>query len=385
MKYVIIIPDGAADKPIPELAGKTPLQAAHIASIDRMAREGRCGVVQNIPDGMPPGSDVAIMSLVGYDPTDHYSGRAPLEAAALGIETGEREWIFRCNLVEIRDGIMRDHSAGNISNETARKLIGMLNSRLAEESIRFYSGVSYRNLMVIEKDLHVTTTPPHDILDRPCSEFLPKGRGSAILRSLIEASQVLFKDLDNSPATSIWLWGEGKPTRLDSFKQRFGIRGAVVTAVDLVRGIGKLIGWDVIDVPGATGWYDTDYRAKGEAAIRSLEDHDLACIHIEATDEAGHEGNVQQKIASLEKIDTDIVEPVLHHLGSRSTGGWRALLLPDHPTPCAIRTHILDPVPFCLVGSDVEPDEHESYSEAILADKSLSPIPGHELMGLLIS
>ncbi len=385
MKYVIIIPDGAADEPIPELSGKTPLQVARITSIDRMAREGRCGVVQNIPEGMPPGSDVAIMSVVGYDPMSNYSGRAPLEAAAIGIETGESEWILRCNLVEIRNGIMRDHSAGNISNEAARELIAILNDKLADDSIRFYPGVSYRNLMVIKSPLRVTTTPPHDILDQPCSDFLPRGEGSASLRSLIAASQELFKDLGNLSATSIWLWGEGKPTRLESFEQRFGIRGAVVTAVDLVRGIGKLIGWDVIDVPGATGWYDTDYRAKGEAAIRSLEEHDLACIHIEATDEAGHEGNFQQKIASLEKIDTDIVEPVLHFLGSSQTDGWRALLLPDHPTPCAIRTHTPDPVPFCLAGSNVEPDDHNSYSEAILADKSMSPIPGHELMRLFIS
>ena len=385
MKHVIIIPDGAADLPITELSGKTPLQAAHLPFIDQLAKEGRCGGVQNVPEGMSPGSDVAIMSLVGYDPTGSYSGRAPLEAAAMDLKTGDKEWIFRCNLVEIRDGVMRDHSAGNISNEAAGKLIATLNNRLADESIRFYPGVSYRNIMIIKGDMHVTTTPPHNILDQPCSPYLPKGEGASTLISLIEESRKLLKGFNESSATSIWLWGEGKPTRLESFEHRFGIRGAVVTAVDLMRGIGKLIGWDVVNVPGATGWYDTDYRAKGAAALRALANHDLACIHIEATDEAGHEGNFQQKITSLERIDADIVGPVVHYLKSSYSEGWRVLLLPDHPTPCSVRTHTPDPVPYCLTGSNIESDDNESFSEALLEGNPISPIRGHELMGIFTS
>jgi len=385
MKHVIIIPDGAADLPITELGGKTPLQAAHLPFINRLAREGRCGGVQNVPEGMSPGSDVAIMSLVGYDPTESYSGRAPLEAAAMDLDIDNRDLIFRCNLVEIRDGIMHDHSAGNISNEAARKLIAALNSRLANEHIRFYPGVSYRNLMIIKRDMHVTTTPPHNILDQPCFSYLPQGEGASTLKYLTEESQKLLKNFNESSATSIWLWGEGKPTRLESFEHRFGIRGAVVTAVDLVRGIAKLIGWDVIDVPGATGWYDTDYRAKGAAALRALANNDLVCVHIEAPDEAGHEGNFQQKITSLERIDTDIVGPIVDHLKSSYSEGWRVLLLPDHPTPCSIRTHTPDPVPYCLTGSDVEADDNQSFSEAMIDRNPISPNRGHELMAVFIS
>ncbi len=385
MKHVIIIPDGAADLPITELSGKTPLQAAHLPFIDQLAKEGRCGGAQNVPEGMLPGSDVAIMSLVGYDPTGSYSGRAPLEAAAMDLEIGNREWIFRCNLVEIRDGVMCDHSAGNISNEGARKLIAALNSRLASEDIRFYPGVSYRNLMIIKRDMHVTTTPPHNILDQPCFSYLPQGESAPILRYLIEESQKLLKNFNEYSATSIWLWGEGKPTCLESFEHRFGVRGAVVTAVDLVRGIGKLVGWDIIDVPGATGWYDTDYRAKGVAALRALANHDLVCIHIEAPDEAGHEGNFQKKITSLERIDTDIVGPVVDYLKASCSEGWSVLLLPDHPTPCSVRTHTSDPVPYCLTGSNIEADDNRSFSEALLDGNSISPIRGHELMTVFIT
>jgi 2,3-bisphosphoglycerate-independent phosphoglycerate mutase len=384
MKYVIVIPDGAADLPNSELAGKTPLEAANIPHIDQIAREGRCGGVRNIPDGLPLGSDVAIMSLAGYDPLVNYSGRAPLEAAAMDLQTRDDEWIFRCNLVEIRDGVMRDYSAANISNDKARNLIDSLNSRLSNESIRFYPGVSYRNLMTIRGEMNVTTTPPHNIVDQPISSYLPKGEGAQALRSLIEESQELLAGFKDTSATSIWLWGEGKPRRLKSFEQRFGLRGAVIAAVDLVRGIGRLIGWDVVDVPGATGYYDTDYRAKGAAAIKALEDHELAFVHVEATDEAGHEGNPKQKITALERIDVDIVGPLVQSLKSFSAG-WRILLLPDHFTPCSIRKHTPDPVPYCMSGTGIESDEIDAFSEAFLLHRSTSILKGHELMGVFIS
>lgn len=360
MKYVILIPDGAADLPLEELEGRTPLEVAHLPNMDWIAANGKCGTVQNIPRGMSPGSDVAIMSVMGYNPRDCYTGRAPLEAAAQGLDIKD-EWVLRCNLVTIVDGRMEDHSAGHISTEEGVALVGELNRILGGPHIRFHPGVSYRHLMTYRGELGVQTTPPHDILGELAASHLPRGAGSETLRNLIDRSQAILadhdvnvvrKDLGENPATSIWLWGQGKLPTLPSFASRFGLSGAAITAVDLVRGLSRLVGWDVIEVEGATGYLDTNYAGKGQAAIDALGDHELVFVHIEAPDEMGHAAHLRGKIESLEAIDRHIVGPVLEHLRSGQED-WRVLVLPDHPTPIAVRTHTDDPVPFALAGTGV--------------------------------
>jgi 2,3-bisphosphoglycerate-independent phosphoglycerate mutase len=382
MKYVIVVMDGAADLPLPELGGKTPLEVARIPATDSLVREGRCEAVKTVPDGFSPGSDVAIMSLVGYDPAANYTGRAPLEAAALKIESRPGEWIFRCNLVTLKDGKMMDHSAGNVSSPEARSYIDAMNHLVDGEKITFYPGVSYRNLMIIEGDFEVTTTPPHDILEQEAEPHLPRGTGAEILRSLQRRSRESFSAMNNPAVSSIWLWGEGRPKRMESFEKRFGLRGAVITAVDLVRGIGNLIGWETIDVEGATGYYDTDYHAKGREAIQGLNAYDLMLVHIEATDEAGHEGNPTEKIKALEEIDRHIVGPIHEHLRNGNEH-WRMLVLPDHPTPCSIRTHTPDPIPFTIAGWGIESDRSESFSEKSIENSPITT--GHRLMERFIS
>jgi len=384
MKYAVIIMDGAADLPIESLNGMTPLAAARIGRTDALAAAGRCGAVQTVPADFHPGSDVAIMSLVGYDPAENYTGRAPLEAAAMGIETGPDEWIFRCNLVTTEDGRMLDHSGGNISNESARRIVRRLDEELGGEGIRFYPGVSYRNILVLKADLDVQTTPPHDILDKPFSAYLPTGRGSEVLKDLIERSAPLVAEDPHGRATRIWLWGQGKPGELEPFARRFGPRGAVITAVDLVRGIGRLVGFDVLDVPGATGYYDTDYAAKGRRAIEALRRYDLVLVHVEASDEAGHEGNVEEKVAALERIDEMIVGPI-HDALAGGSDAWRMLVLPDHPTPCAVRTHTREPVPYCMAGHGVSPDSCLTFTEKIVEASKRPPAAGHTLMETLTS
>jgi len=362
MKYAIIIPDGAADRPIEQLGGKTPLAVAEKPNMDWIAAQGKCGTVRTIPRGMAAGSDVAILSLLGYDPRDFYTGRAPLEAAARGLKVSDEEWIFRCNLVTVINGVMEDHSAGHISTEEASALLQDLSRRIASDDLAFYPGVGYRHLMTYRGELGVRTTPPHDILGRSVASYLPTGKGSKELRRLMEYSREVFdgheinevrKDLGENPATTIWLWGEGKMPQLPPFRERFGISGAAITAVDLVRGIAKLIGWEIIEVPGATGYLDTNYAGKGSAAVEALDSHDLICVHIEAPDEAGHNADAAGKIQALQEIDRHIVGPILDRL-RREGDQWRVLLLPDHPTPVEVRTHTADPVPFALAGRRVE-------------------------------
>jgi len=388
MKYAIIIPDGAADEPLKELNGQTPLAAADLPNMDAVVSRGRCGTVSNVPDSKPCGSDVAIMSVMGYDPMIHYSGRAPLEAAAQKLKVNSKQWIFRCNLVTIFDSIMEDHSAGHIRNEEADKLIDALNDILADDIVKFYKGVSYRHLMTCAGDCKVKTTPPHDILGKKVSGYLPKGRGSKELRALIERSAAILgahdvntvrTDLGENPANSIWLWGEGKMPRLPSFKKRFGLSGAAITGVDLVRGLAGLIGWDLIEVEGATGYLDTNYAGKGAAAVEALDKYDLVFVHVEAPDEAGHSGNPQAKIEALQQIDAHIVAPVLERL-KQEGDEWRLLLLPDHPTPCTIRTHTREPVPFALAGKNTAGIVDAPFTEQTARDADLHIAKGCDLM-----
>ncbi len=393
MKYAIVIPDGAADFPLEELDGRTPLAAAEKPHMDWLAAHGRVGTVCNVPKGMPCGSDVAILSVIGYDPAKHYTGRAPLEAAARGLAVGPDEWVFRCNLVTIIDGVMEDHSAGHITSEEARAIVDELNLRLGGDLIAFYPGVSYRHLMTYEGDLNVRTTPPHDILGQKADAHLPRGRGSAMLRDLICRSRGILegheintvrRDLGENPATSIWLWGQGKMPGLPSFEERFGLRGAAVTAVDLVRGLAKLIGWDVIEVEGATGYIDTNFAGKGAAAVGALDDHDLVMVHVEAPDEAGHKAEPEVKVRAIELIDRHIVAPVLERLKAEGEE-WRMLVLPDHPTPCSVRTHTPDPVPFAIAGKRIESVVGGQFTEAAAAAGDLHIPRGHELMEFLLT
>jgi len=388
-KYVIIVPDGAADEPIDLFDGKTALQAAHIPNLDAIAKAGRQGLVRTIPKGMPAGSDVAQMCLLGYDPRQYYTGRAPLEAAAQGIRLGPEDWVFRCNMVTFADGQMADHSAGHISSDEAGTLLDALKEAVTHENVRFYRGVSYRHLCVISgvDFSKVRTTPPHDILGKRVSRYQPKGRGAALLREMMDQSQRLFaehdvnrvrKDLGENPVSSIWLWGQGQRALLDSFRRRFGPRGAAITAVDLVRGIARLLHFDLIEVEGATGFVDTNYAGKGHAAVRALDDYDLVFVHIEAPDEAGHAGNAEWKKHAIEQIDKYIVGPAYEALQQYES--WRILVLPDHPTPVEIRGHVGEPVPFVMAGTGVHGVLELPFCEESACETGFYIEQGHELM-----
>ena len=387
-KYAIIIPDGAADEPLEQLGGKTILEAADIPNMDKISTQGRQGMVRTVPDGMEPGSDVAQMCLLGYDPRRYYSGRAPIEAAARNIKLSESDWVFRCNLVTIADGKMADHSAGHISTEEAGKLMKELNDQLGNDRLRFYAGVSYRHLLVFKgPDFDVQTYPPHDSLGKPVEKILPRGKGAELLIDLMVRSQQLFanhdvnrvrRDLGENQVSSIWLWGQGKRARMESFKKRFGIKGAAITAVDLVKGLSKLIGFDLIDVPGATGFVDTNYQGKGSAAVEALDKYDLVFVHIEAPDEASHNGSASMKKEAVEQIDKHIVGPVLEALQNYES--WQILVLPDHPTPIRSCAHSAEPVPFAMAGTGVSGILHTNFSEPNAAKSGFRIDNGFELM-----
>lgn len=387
-KYVIIVPDGAADEPLELFEGKTPLEAADTPNMDRISIEGRLGLVHTVPDGFEPGSDVAQMSLLGYDPLRYYTGRAPIEAAAQNIRLGLDDWVFRCNLVTIADGLMADHSAGHISTEEGSSLIQELQKHISDERIRLHTGVSYRHLLVAKgMDFDVRTYPPHDHIGKPVEKLLPRGKGADLLIQLMNQSQQLFaghdinkvrQDLGENQVSSVWLWGQGKQARLDSFRKRYGLKGAAITAVDLVRGLAKLVGFDLITVPGATGFLDTNYEGKGQAAVNAIEEYDLVFVHVEAPDEAGHEGNAQAKKQAIEQVDRHVVGPVLEAL--RRQESWRILLLPDHPTPVASGAHSAAAVPFAMAGTGVTGILHAGFGESHAAQAGLRIEKGCELM-----
>jgi 2,3-bisphosphoglycerate-independent phosphoglycerate mutase len=387
-KYAIIIPDGAADEPLEQLGNKTPLEAANTPYMDSISRQGRLGIVRTVPDGMEPGSDVAQMSLLGYDPKKYYTGRAPIEAVARNVQLAPDDWVFRCNLVTIADGKMADHSAGHISTEEATKLIEELNEQISTDKIRFYTGVSYRHLLVLKGfALDVKTCPPHDYIGTPVEKILPRGKGADFLIDLMMRSQQFFYnhdinkvriDLGENQVSSIWLWGQGRKAKLESFEKRFGLKGAGITAVDLFRGLAKLIGFDLIEVPGATGFTDTNYQGKGAAAIKALDEYDIVVVHIEAPDEAGHAGNAETKKKAIEQIDKHIVGPVYEAISKFPS--WRIMVLPDHPTPVKTGAHCGDPVPFAIAGSNVENILQASFTESNAAQSGLRIDNGYELM-----
>ncbi len=382
-KYIIILTDGASGHPTPQLDGKTSLEAAQKPNIDYLARNGICGWTKNVPEGMHPGSDVAILSVLGCDPKKYYTGRAPLEAASMGIELSPTDVAYRCNLVRIENEAMADYSAGHISTEEARKVIEKLNQHLASDEIRFYPGVGYRHIMVWRNGTEEPLcTPPHDITGKPIKEYFPKGPGSEKLIELMERSREI---LEGHPKTNmIWLWGQGKRPTLPCFEGIFGVKGGVISAVDLIRGIGVLMGLKVIEVPGITGYLDTNYRGKAEYAIRFLEEEgDFVFIHIEAPDEAGHQKDAKAKVKAIEDIDQHIVDPILEWIKEKDINA-RILLLPDHPTPVDIGTHTAEPVPYVLYSSTLKVKGEEEFSERAL--EYLKPYTldeGHRLISIL--
>jgi 2,3-bisphosphoglycerate-independent phosphoglycerate mutase len=387
-KYVIIVPDGAADEPLDIFEGRTPLQAAETPNLDRISSTGRQGLVRTIPAKLEPGSDVAMMSLLGYDPARYYTGRAPIEAVARDIPLEPADWVFRCNLVTIADGKMHDHSAGHISTEEATKLIEELSELLGSEEIRFYSGVSYRHLVVFKgMNFDVVTYPPHDHIGTKVDKILPRGKGADLLIDMINRSQRHFADHDinkvrldlgENEVSSIWLWGQGKKAVMDRFASRFGIKGCAITAVDLVRGLAKLIGFDLIEVRGATGFIDTNYQGKAEAAIDALEKYDIVLVHIEAPDEAGHRADAQMKKKAIELIDKHIIGPVFEAL--QKYDSWRILVMPDHPTPVRTGAHCAEAVPFAMAGVGVTGILHAPFSEANAARSGFKIEKGCDLM-----
>jgi 2,3-bisphosphoglycerate-independent phosphoglycerate mutase len=398
MKYVIIIPDGCADEPQDSLGGKTPLQAANIPHMDAIAKAGIVGLASNVPAHLPPGSDVANISLLGYDPLENFTGRAPIEAAAQGIQLGPNDWAIRCNLVTVLDGVMRDFTADHISTAEAKALLATAQEKLAGEHLQFVPGVSYRNLLLWRGDKRpapfsqeTRATPPHDLTDKPVASDLPSGPGGDVLLDLMNRSERLFADhavnaartaAGHLPATSVWLWGIGRTPHLAPFAEVYGKTGRMITAVDLLRGLAKLIGWEVIEAPGATGYTDTDYASKGRTCIAALDGADMVCVHVEATDEASHEGDTAAKIKALEKIDRHIVGPV--HAELKRRGDYRMLVSPDHPTPLRTKTHSHGLVPFAICGTGVTPDAQSTYGELSAAASGLRHDPGFRLMRFFI-
>lgn len=380
MKYIIIIGDGMADRPLRELQGKTPLQRARTANMDKLAREGFIGRIKTIPHGFHPGSDIANLNILGYNPEEFYSGRAPLEALSIGIKLKENDVAYRCNLVTLKynkdktKAVMEDYSSGHISSVEATELIREINEKLGSEKISFYSGVSYRHIMVWASGaLNIECTPPHDITGKNIADYLPVGDHEEFLREImLKASAILEGHPINrtrikkgeKPANGIWLWGQGKRKILPTFMEKYGLNGSLVSAVDLIKGIGISAGFEILNVPGITGYLDTNYAGKAEASIKALQKVDIAYIHVEAPDEAGHSGNIKDKIKAIEDFDKLVVGNVLR--GLKSFTEYKILLLPDHATPIAVKTHTDEPVPFVIFDSRVKRrNKNVSFDESI--------------------
>lgn len=394
MKYAIVIPDGCADEPQESLGGRTPLQAANLPAMDAVARAGVVGRANHVPPELPAGSDVANLSLLGYNPREFFTGRAPLEAAAQGIALGPGDWAIRCNLVTVQDQVMRDFTAGHISTAEATELLQTAQREFGSQALEFIPGVSYRNLLIYRDQGHdapfsrdTRATPPHDLTDQLVTDDYPRGPGSDLLCDLMQRSGTAFANhhvnqarlrAGKLPATNVWLWGLGGAPQLPAFADRYRARGKMITAVDLLRGLAALIGWERIEVPGATGYLDTDYGAKGRYAVEALAHTDLICVHVEAPDEASHEGKAAAKIEALEQIDRHIVAPL--HAALQQHGDYRILISPDHPTPLRTKTHSHGFVPFAIAGSGICADRSSTYDEIVAAESAYAFPEGWRLM-----
>jgi len=409
MKYLIVIPDGAADAPQESLQWRTPFQAARTPAHDSLAARGRVGLTNHVPDSLPPGSEVACMSLLGYDPLRFFTGRAPLEAAAKGIELGPDDWAVRCNLVTIRDGIMDDFTADHVTSAEAEELLAACQRGFEADfpdlsGWEFTPGVSYRNILLyrgrpgepapLGADLRAT--PPHDLMDQPVQDSFPRGGGSRLLTEIMASSARWLEGhpvnlariaAGKRPATNVWLWGVGRAPSMEPFAEKyaatgFGSRATMITAVDLLRGLAALAGWKRLEVAGATGYLDTDYAAKGRAAIAELAHADLVCVHVEAPDEASHQGDVTEKVRAIERIDELIVAPIVAHL--ETLPQWRLLVCPDHPTFLSTKTHSRGSVPFLLAGTGIAAGgttyDEIAAATAAATDPAATIEPGWTLM-----
>jgi len=401
LKYVVVITDGMADYPVPELKNQTPLQAANTPTFAYLAKHGEVGMVKTIPEGMQPGSDTANLSVMGYDPDRYYSGRSPFEAISMGLDLAETDVVFRCNVVTLseeepyEEKVILDHSADEISSEEARELIEAVNKHLRTDTMKFFPGVSYRHILVWnEAPFDFTFTPPHDILGKKITEYLPKGPyGDLFHRMMRESSQFLSehpvnirrKERGLNPANSIWIWGEGRKPALPGFYEKYQLKGSVISAVDLIKGLGICAGLDSIDVEGVTGNYNTNYEGKARAALEALSSgQDLVYVHLEGPDECGHRYEIENKVKAIEAIDSRIVKPIIEELDSKGEE-YRLLILPDHPTPLCLRTHTSEPVPFLIYDStDKKNNVGQIYDEEEAKKTGLYIQEGHQLMDYFI-
>lgn len=381
MKYIVVLGDGMADEPLAELDGKTPIEYAETPNMDRVAREGACGLLHTVKDIYEPGSDVANLSVLGYDPGTCYTGRGPLEAASMGIDLAPTDYAYRFNLVTVRRGVMEDFNAGHITSEEGAALIASLKG--AVTGVEFHPGISYRNLMVVGNGQGATTTPPHDIVGQDAMPHLPDGPDAPLLRRCMETAGAAFYGhpvnrariaAGKLPATTIWPWSGGKRPSLPSFRSRWGMNAGMISAVDLLNGIARYAGMEVIHVPGATGFIDTDYAAKARYAVKAIEHLDFVYVHVEAPDEAGHMGSVKEKVRAIEGVD-GIVGTILDNFDGT------VAVLPDHPTPIRLKTHTRDPVPFAIRGG--VRDETTVYSEREAANGAFGLLEGPEFLSLL--
>ncbi len=393
MKYCILIIDGASGWPLSERGGKTCLELAETPNLDALAGEGVLGLVRTVPSGMEPSSACACMSVLGYDPKVYYRGRAAIEARSMGISVDDGEVVFRCNLVAVRDGKMWSYSSGYIPTDEARELIAALNEGLGSDQVHFYPGVSYRHICQLkgrEDTLLATCTLPHDIPDRSIAEFLPQGPGSDLLRDLMIRSEAVLRDhpvnvkrqaRGDIPATMIWLfWGSGKLADMPFFKQVYGLDAAMTSAVDLLQGLARMAGMEVLDIPGVTDGLDNDFAAQAAGALNTLEEHDLVVIHIEAADEAGHAGVIDDKIEAIQRVDREVVS----RLRSWQGDTLRLLIMADHSTPIEVRTHTDDPAPFMLWGAGFTANGAKRFTESEAKNTGLFIEKGYNIMGRLI-
>ena len=380
MKYVVCVPDGASDEPVPELGGRTPLEAAAMPTLAKLAARGEVGRAATIPQGFPPGSDVGNLSILGYDPARYHTGRAPIEAAAMGLRLQPDQVAYRANLVTVgTDGTMVDFAGGHPSSEAAGEVIAALEEELGGDGVQFHAGVQYRHILVTPRSwADAACTPPHDLTGQPA--VWPTGPSAPRLRELMEASRQDIGRYDVA-ANQVWLWGQGAQPEIPSFSSTYGLDAKLVSAVDLVRGLGALTDIPAVPVEGATGWYDTNYEGKRDACLEALAaGTDLFLVHVEASDEAGHAGDLDAKVEALENWDRRILGPLVE--GLDALGPWRLLLMPDHATPVALRTHTSEPVPYVLVDSEVDASGGV-YTEAATAGSA--PIAGHTLMSRRVS